>query len=373
MSSTFWVREDRLDEEQRRAVEGIPEDLSFILKGPAGSGKTNVLLLRAKWLTLRARTNFKIVVFTGSLRSFVARGCEHYGIDPNAVTTQMMFLRNLLSEYGVAYELSKHDFEADRAQLAGKALSLIQAGHVSRDYCESILLDEAQDYTDTELIVFRGLCRTLVLAADSRQSIYKVSHTPELVEGLVDNLVVELNFHYRCGLALCKVADAVLPDRRVYRELQGECKYPERDRPSSVTKVDCPSFEHQIQEVLVRVREQLELYPGELIGVLFPRNEERELFEASFNAADINDADGLVSIDTLHSAKGWEFRAVHIAACETLYRMGATQKRLIYTGILRGKTSAHLYVSGFMPGYLEAALAVLRPPPPRPSVEDLLP
>lgn len=49
MSGTWWIDESELLDEQIRVLE---EDLDsdIILKGPPGSGKTNLLLLRANHL-----------------------------------------------------------------------------------------------------------------------------------------------------------------------------------------------------------------------------------------------------------------------------------------------------------------------------------
>lgn len=367
----FWIRTDQLDAEQRQAVENIPVTASFLLTGPAGSGKTNILLLRAKFLTLKSHSNFKIIVFTKSLRRFVQVGCEHYDVDPASVVTQMGFFREILHEYGVSADDSEENFEASRALLAGKVMSLIDAGRISDSYCETLLVDEAQDYTDTELLVFRKLCKRLVLAADARQSIYKASHTPGLIEKLVENQVVALRYHYRSGLSLCKVADGILSDAAAYPRLQGECHYPEAERPSTVVSVACENFESQITKILGNLREHLLLYPGERIGVLFPKREQLDAFNNAMARSGLSDPTSSIWTDTLHGAKGWEFRAVHLGGCEVLYRMGAVQKRLIYTGVLRGKTSAHLYYSGHLPGYLEAALSVLQPPRADPAFDEL--
>lgn len=366
----FWIRNDQLDAEQRHAVEGIPETASFLLRGPAGSGKTNILLLRAKWLTLKKKSDFKIVVFTQTLRAFIAAGCEQYGINPDSVLTQMSFFRSILEEYGVPFELTR-DFETDRSMLAGKVMSLIDSGRLSSSYCSTLLIDEAQDYTDTELLVFRKLTQNLILAADSRQSIYRSTHTVSLPEKLVDGNVVTLLFHYRSGLRLCKVADAILANSAEFPPLQGECRYSEATQPSSVKPVVCGSFGEQVRKIIENLTPQLDLYPREPLGVLFPKREQVEEFKAAWASAGVKDFFAAVNIATLHAAKGWEFRAVHLGACETLPRMGSTQKRLAYTGVLRGKTSAHIYYTGHLPGYLENALAVLDPPRPDPSMDQL--
>lgn len=370
MSATFWVNGEDLDAEQAKAVEGIPENTSFLLRGPAGSGKTNILLLRAKWLTYRKLTNFKIVVFNSSLRKFVEEGCEYYGVNPASVLTQMTFFRGILDEYSVPYELTKN-FETDRNLLAGKVWSLIESKGITQDYCGYLLVDEAQDYTDTELLVFRNLTKNLVLATDSRQSIYRTTHTPELPERLADGNVITLRYHYRSGLRLCKVADAILSDHAVFPNIQGECRYPEGTRPSSVIQVPCETFDEQLRTIVVNLSPQIDLYPGEKIGVLFPKREQVAAFQDFIMSNPVAGAEEVLWVDTIHGAKGWEFRAVHIGGVEALYRMGATQKRLIYTGLLRGKTSAHIYYSGHLPGYLDAALASLEPPRPTPRLNDL--
>jgi superfamily I DNA/RNA helicase len=370
MSATFWINTDDLDDAQRQAVMGVADSKSFLLKGPAGSGKTNILLLRAKWLTMKHQSDLKIVVFTQSLKNFVAAGCTHYGINPSSVVTQIAFFRDVLREHGVSFEQSG-DFEADRNTLSGKMKGLVDSGRISNEHIRTLLIDEAQDYTDTELLVFRALTQRLVLATDSRQSIYAATHTPELLEKLVENNVIELRHHYRSGLSLCKVADAILKDSAIYRRVQDECRYDESERPSSVVPKEFDSFEDQVSAILEALPGQLDLYSNEQIGVLFPKKEQESAFRERFATYGTSEGQERVWIDTLHGSKGREFRAVHIAGCEALSRMGATQKRLIYTGILRGKTSVNLYFTGRIPGYLDTALATLRPPSADPSFDDL--
>ena len=367
MAHTFWVSDQQIDNEQGIAIRGQSADASFLLRGPAGSGKTNVLLLRARWLKLKKLSDIRIVVFTSSLKIFMQEGCVQYGIEPECVVTGMQFFRDLLVEYGVNFERTG-DFEGDRVLLAGKVKALIESQNVSNIY-QAILVDESQDYTDTELVIFRELTSRLVLAADSRQSIYRVTHTAGLPEQLVGGNVITLKYHYRSGLKLCTVADAILRDNVNFPSMKGECKYDEEARPSSVEMHQLSTFSDQVHAILQRLPSQLDLYPGEKIGVLFPKREQEAEFTQALENSDL--PEDRVWCDTLHGGKGWEFRAVHIGGCEALYKMGPTQKRLAYTGVLRGRTSAHLYFSGHVPGYLESAVAELAPPPPDPELSQL--
>ena len=368
MSSTFWINHADLDSDQAKAVESMPEQESFLIRGPAGSGKTNILLLRARWFQLKKLSDFRIIVFTSSLKRYVENGCNQYKIPPENAITCIRFFSDLLREYGIDFYLSRN-FEADREMLAGKAQSLVEDRGVENIF-DALLVDECQDYMDTELLVLRRLTKRLIFVADSRQSIYNITHTPKLLEDLVGNNVINLRYHYRSGLKLCMVADAVLKDSVNYLPVHGECRYDEAMRPSSVQLMDCKDFDAQVSMILEKLPSQLDLYPGELIGVLFPKNEQRNAFSDALDNASLPDA-GRVIVDTMHGAKGLEFRAVHIGGCEALYRMGPTQKRLAYTAILRGRTAATLYYTDRVPGYLESAIAQLEAPKPDPRLEEL--
>jgi superfamily I DNA and RNA helicase len=369
MDGTFWISEKQLDSMQASAVRDKPEGASFLVRGPAGSGKTNILLLRARWFQLKAIADFQIVVFTSSLKNFAQAGCQKYGLPEERVVTSMSLFRRLLEEYGEDFE-SQGSFEADREQLAGKVQALVDTHNIA-DIYDALLVDECQDYMDTELIVLRKLCKRLILAADSRQSIYRTTHSPGLLEKLVNKNVVDLKYHYRSGLELCTVADAILKDSGTYPPMRGECKYDESSKPSRVELIPCQSLEVQMDKILEALPGQLDLYPEELIGVLFPKKEQEASFQAKFDLFSTTMDKVRVRIDTMHGAKGLEFRAVHLAGCEALYRMGATQKRLVYTAILRGRTSAKIYFTGSIPGYLESAIAKLSPPKPDPKLDSL--
>ena len=51
---------------------------NHLVLGPPGSGKTNILLLRANYLTLSGKPNIAIVVFTRTLSKFIASGGKEY-------------------------------------------------------------------------------------------------------------------------------------------------------------------------------------------------------------------------------------------------------------------------------------------------------
>lgn len=370
MTDVFWVGEDDLDEFQVNAVRGIADDASFMLTGPAGSGKTNILLLRSKWLILKRISNLKIVVFTSSLRDFVRIGSEQYNLPAENVCTGMQLFRNILEEYGVPFEPTGA-FEDDRNMLAGKVRALLVERNVGPIY-EALLIDEAQDYSDTELYIFRSLTERLVIACDSRQSIYRVTQSEGLIEELTDHNSVALKYHYRSGYRICRVADGLLMDKITYPEISSTSKYKEKEKPSSIDPNECDSFQDQVSAIIAKLFNEVGLYPGERLGVLFPKSVQVAEFQNALSVADTNNIlSNYVYCLTLHASKGWEFTSVHIGGCESISKMGAVQKRLLYTGILRGRTSVNLYYTGSMPGYVGSALRVQSPPAAEPEFASL--
>jgi len=77
MKGAWWVGKDDLDDDQRKIIT-LPPDSSFMTIGPPGSGKTNLLVLRANYLFLAGIKNIQIIVFTRALCDFIAFGGQNY-------------------------------------------------------------------------------------------------------------------------------------------------------------------------------------------------------------------------------------------------------------------------------------------------------
>lgn len=80
MNETWWVKPEQLDAEQKEVIS-LPLGQSYLIVGPPGSGKTNLLLLRASYLIRAGCPNVQIVVFTRSLERFIVDGAAKYAMD----------------------------------------------------------------------------------------------------------------------------------------------------------------------------------------------------------------------------------------------------------------------------------------------------
>ena len=183
MNDTWWVSEGQMDDDQQRVV-GLPLDKGQLVMGPPGSGKTNLLVLRAKYMTLAKRPNFQIVVFTRALREFIAAGASSYGVSKEKIVTSHHFFRNVLYQYGVK-AAQVEDFSEQRKRLVEQVTGVVQK-HGLQNLYDAILLDEAHDYLPEEIELFAKLGRTLYAVADRRQKIYSGEEPFGVLESIVE-------------------------------------------------------------------------------------------------------------------------------------------------------------------------------------------
>lgn len=182
----------------------------------------------------------------------------------------------------------------------------------------------------------------------------------------------ELRYHYRIGKKICLAADRVLPDVPSLSEF---CQYDEVALPSTVAAHSLASREVQMHAIVNRIEIQLRAYPEEWIGVLAPKNWLLDEFEDFARRAGIGDKlvvhrDGSREFDpdrpivamTVHSAKGTEFRVVHLLAAEEFGRH--YRRELGFTTITRAKTAVDCYYTGSVDGSLLTAFQEERVPDP---------
>jgi superfamily I DNA and RNA helicase len=380
MENTWWVGPDDLIDEQSDLID-LPADKSYLIKGPPGSGKTNLLLLRANFLTLAGHVNLRVVVFTRMLQSFLAAGAKQYDFKTSRITTLTKWEQDLLFEYGVKIVDAPQDFEKRREYLTGKIEELVETRKLENLY-DVTLLDEAQDYLPSEIRMFRRLSKTIFAVADSRQKIYEGEDCMEELSAAVDTTKT-LQFHHRCGIEICRLADALTKDKAAHTPMEQTSNYDEDARPSQVKYTLHASLEDEATAIIGHLATQMKAYPGELLGVICPKNEDLQVIWKVIQESEIAqqavlrrsdddepfDPDVPVWLSTMHSFKGLEARALHIAGLAKLGRF-PNQRNLIFTSVTRAKTALRLYSSGDIPDFLTQALKIFEPQPAKPKIVD---
>ncbi len=366
---TWWRSANELDEDQREIMR-LPADGSFALRGPPGSGKTNLLLMRAAYLT-SLRKNIAVLVLNRNLAEFIRSGASAYGLAPQSVLTSRSLIGSMAREAGISLDRSV-SYEQSRAD-ALEALIEIRR-RINGPIYDTLFIDEAQDHSTDELRAMRALTHDLFLTSDTRQMIYDGGTAGDAFGEIVDE-VKGLQFHYRSSPEICNLADAIGGTfSSGYERISPTSRYP-LDGPREPVRVQEGGLQRQAELIAERVVGQARAYRGQLIGVIAPRREDVAAIAGHLRQLGLEDMltvqsteEGFLPLDperpicisTVHGAKGLEFQAVHFAAAETLRNCGANQKRLAFTAVTRAKSALTVYHSGPLPGYIDAALAPFR-------------
>ncbi len=381
MNETWWLEEADLDKYQKK-IYGLPLDGSYLITGPPGSGKTNLLLLRAKYLIRSKKKNIMILVFNNTLKNFLNSGGESYEIDGVEMKTIAKFIRDILYQNDLK-QIETGDFEKDRLENANLLEEYISENKIVNLY-KVILIDEAQDCLPIEARIIKRLGERLFAVADSRQKIYSGGDPFQELEKNVE--VFTLKFHYRNGRNICILADGIAKYTEDYQELTNSSNYDESSNPSKVELIECKSIDEQLQRIESQLDIQLKTYPNEFIGIICPTNDELRIIEEYFENSVYKDrianasiGNGYLKFDfktpiiicNIHNSKGLEFRAVHIACFDSLKKYKKLNRNLTYTAVTRAKTSLNIYHCGNLYGYFVDAFEQINPIPYKPTVEDI--
>lgn len=381
MKDTWWVRPDQLDEEQKRIIS-LPIDKDYLIFGPPGSGKTNLLLLRANFLAKSGFPDIVILVFTRTLREFMVTGANQYSFSSDKILTSHQWMLNIMYQYDRGLPTIE-DFRERRSYLVRETLKVVEE-HNLNSLHEAILLDETQDYLPEEIELYRKLGNRIFAVADLKQKIYDGADSISKLKSYVDE-TFELRKHYRNGLRICQLADGLIKDTEKYTPLSSTSNYNEEINPSAVNLFKCKDINDQCDKIYNRLKTQIKAYPNEFIAILCPLRKDVRTIGDYFVNTDLSSKitfhlsderrpplvkEKPIVICTIHSAKGLEFRALHLASFEYIKKF-RKQRFLAYMATTRVKTSLSVYYTEDLPGYFEQADAKMKRPPKMPDLNEV--
>jgi superfamily I DNA/RNA helicase len=384
VNSTWWRKLDDLDDAQKKFIQ-LPPQGRFLLEGPPGSGKTNLLLLRAQFVAGSGDKNVLIVTYTNVLADFIRSGIALKNlISPTQIRTFHSWAVEHVGQYlgWAAIPVKKNDFsDKARTKLVEAVLKANKKAPSNKLY-SAIFVDEAQDLSVDELESLLRLSENVCICGDVRQGIYdKDGMTAVKRLGLTKHT---LKTHYRIGQKIARVADRLIPPKTGQPTLEETCNYdPKLQGESSVEMHECDSRDEQFEKMLTIIRVQLDAFKDEMIGIFCGRKESLGELRQRFDATDIGGKVCVHGVDhdpsfegprrihvlTIHSAKGTEFRAVHLYGTEELHDFPMNRREIGFTAITRAKTALRAFRTGETNKPLESAFAQ----PTHMNLSDLFP
>lgn len=382
MNSTWWRRTEELDSSQRAFIE-LPPKGRLLLDGPPGSGKTNLLLLRAQFVAGCGEKNILVVTYTNVLADFIRSGISHSDlISPSQIRTYHSWATEHVRDHlgPNAVPTQNGDFNEEARTKLAEAVKKANRRLPSKTLYSAIFVDEAQDLSVNELQELLRLSENVCICGDVRQGIYrKDGMTAEKRLGLTKHT---LKTHYRIGPKIARVADRLIVPKDGLPKLEETCNYNPKTQGESRAEMHvCPTRDDQFEEMIANIRVQLDAFNDEMIGVFCGKKATLQELRMRFNQTDLSKCTCVHSVDavdsfqgkhriqvlTIHAAKGTEFRAVHLFGVEELRKFPMNRREIGYTAVTRAKTALHAYRTGETNGPLEAAFCQ----PKLMSVDDL--
>lgn len=371
MQTSWWRSKNELVPEQLDFIK-LPTQGRYSLVGPPGSGKTNLLLLRAQFIAGTGEKNVLIITFSKALCDFIRSGIGKSGlISPEQVKTFHSWAGGHIVDqlgFGAISKGGSFD-EATRAEVVQK-LKVANAKLPSAKVYSAIFVDEAQDLSSQELELLLCLSDKVCICGDLRQGIYEQDGL-SVAEKL--NLSQhKLTSHFRIGQRIAQVADKLMPPGEGELGLEATANYNPKTQGTATAKMNpSNSRAEQFAEMEALIQIQLVAFKDDSVGVFAGTKAAIAELKERFDATDLaslvayHSGDGEASFSsdkrihvmTLHGAKGTEFRAVHIFGAEELHDFPLRRTKLAYTGITRAKTALNVFRTGPTSNALENAFA----------------
>ena len=383
MNKSWWRSKNELDEDQKDFIQ-LPAKGRYALVGPPGSGKTNLLLLRAQFIAGMGEKNVLIVTYTKALADFIRTGIGAAGlISPKQVRTYHSWASShILENLGQLALQDGVDFD-DEARTA--VLDLLKEANstlLTKKLFSAIFVDEAQDLTADELEVLLCLSDNVAICGDEHQGIYRRNGLSAIEK--LDLQPHRLRRHFRIGQKIAKVADRLMPPENSADSLEAMSNYNSKTQGESSAHMNpCASRDEQFEKMVEKIRIQLDAFKDDTIGIFCGKKETLKDLRTRFNATDlaaqvcVHGVDGdssfagnkPIHVLTIHASKGTEFRAVHLFGTEELAEYPMNRSRIGYTAITRAKTALNAYRTGDTNLGLENAFAE----PSLMELDDLFP
>jgi superfamily I DNA/RNA helicase len=286
---SWLIPRSELTPDQIRAVEFPPTGHHALVGGP-GSGKTQVLLHRARHLCDEfgvSPDRFRIFVYTAVLKDYIKSALRDLNLPDDCVVTldnwcRLFYQEHVSSKLPRDAENHQPDFAAIRAAVY-RAVDQARRPMPSYDF---VLVDEGQDLEEDAFTLLTRIARHVTVCLDHKQQIYEKGSTEV---GILQRLGLrKRHLHFIEAFRVCpylvEVAAQFIADpleREAFREQQRTTQT-ERQTPLLYYARD---FDEERQKLYEFVRERQ--LKNDRIAILFPQNRQVFGFAEGLRAAGV--------------------------------------------------------------------------------------
>ena len=361
-----------LDNHQRLIVEIEPREV-LLVTGPAGSGKSLVMVARAKKLASE-NPDWKIAFI--SYNKSLTRVLRDELVDYKNISVQTFseFVSNRKAKFSFYKKVNGEKISVSEERTQAE-LRYERAAGIPRDI-DAIFIDEVQDlwpawiqYAVESQVLGRG---GATIAGDSNQSLYVRSDVKNAID-IYDKKIVELKYPYRNTVEILRFTEVLTGISQVTENV------PQGIAPNLVY-VDTATGKNNVNRAVIHDLLSLLAQPGISAGdiaILVTRHHMKYALRGQLQEALDAEFAGKVSVDsiqkgfgdaidldknsikilTAHSAKGLSFPIVFLLGLDLLYTSGEDEalseeeKNLLLVAPTRASDQLFVYVSS-MPQYL---------------------
>jgi len=367
--SMWLIPLEEMTQEQLRAIELGPQE-NRIVFGPPGSGKTQVLLHRAKYLCDTwniPADRFHIFVFTKVLKDYIKSALDLLDLPHDCVTTLDSWCYNYYKKHvGKVPRVQEGkkwlpDFPAIRKGV----LKIIKTGNFLYDF---VLVDEGQDLDGASFDLLQSIAEHITVCLDNKQQIYENgSEEKEILKRLgLRKRNMYLLGAYRCYPYIISLASQLINDPEEKQALERQAKTYQTEKQTPLLYY-ASGFDDEMRRLIEVL--SVSLMRGEEIGIIVPQRRLVYGLATGLKKAGIevetmdnlNFTNRLPKLLTYQSAKGLTFDTVLMPRLIQKYFLNVDEQRtnrLLFVGITRA--TKWVYMST-QTGYELKTLEILKP------------
>jgi len=360
---TWLLPPSDLTPDQNRAVQMKP-DQNRVVFGVAGSGKTQVLIHRADYLSRTYNVSpdkYRVFVFTNVIKQYIKSGVQFLGLPDDTVSTLDHWCL-LIYEKEISSRPPRLNGTLDFKKIRLSVLDLFRSRPALQKTLDFILVDEGQDLTPAAFEILRMASRHVTVFADRMQQIFEEGSGEEqiLASMGVRKENATLLGAYRNSPYVAQLAAYFITDetRRQQYIAQIGAQQLTNERPLCFI---ARNHDEEMDRMAETIRQRQLM--NQSVGIIVPRLKQVHGFASAMQKrgidiekavppkrssmpVDFDFGNSLPKIATYHSAKGLTFDSVLLpkitSSAFSNIRDSGLRHRLLFVGIARATQWVYL-------------------------------